>query len=146
VQLIFPRRQWRRKTFQTLTPARRQSVVGWDGQDHPRGGQAVEGRLPPTERLLVVRSVLPLLQDGRHGQELHRVLRPGETRRRIHCSVGQQNHMVSLEILGVRNSNWKGRLTTINLLNSFSELCLLKLCKAFPCSLFVPCLVVVNKS
>ncbi len=126
MQLIFPRRQWRRKTFQTLTPARRQSVVGWDGQDHPRGGQAVEGRLPPTERLLVVRSVLSLLQDGRHGQELHRVLRPGETRRRIHCSVGQQNHMVSLEIFGVRNSNWKGRLTTINLLTSFAELCLLK--------------------
>lgn len=48
--------------------------------DHAGGCQAAEGRLPAAERLLSVRQVLPLLQDGRHAQEHRRVLRPLQVR------------------------------------------------------------------
>jgi hypothetical protein len=41
------------------------------------------GRLPPAERYLRVRPILPLLQDGRYAPQLCLVLRAGPARRRV---------------------------------------------------------------
>lgn len=44
-------------------------------------------------KLLVVRPLLPVLQDGGHAEEHHRVLRHVAARRGVHGAVRQQGHL-----------------------------------------------------
>ncbi|XP_074665640.1 V-type proton ATPase catalytic subunit A-like isoform X1 [Strix aluco] len=57
------------------------------------GGEAPQGRFPPAERLLLLRQVLPLLQDGGDAAQHGHLLRAGATRRGGHRAGRAPRHL-----------------------------------------------------